>query len=79
MAEEQAALAGAFTDFIAEIENAAIYPLTIPLLVGPGLLFEYPLAHGALTVEAAAAYLFGEHGVLSLLERRGYRLQRVEP
>ncbi|MCB9536079.1 MAG: hypothetical protein H6704_07415 [Myxococcales bacterium] len=33
-----------------------------PLLVGPGLLFEYPLAHGALTVEAAAAYLFGEHG-----------------
>lgn len=33
-----------------------------PFLVGPGVLFEYPIAHGALTVEAAAAYLFGEHG-----------------
>lgn len=33
-----------------------------PLFVGPGVLFEYPIAHGALTVEAAAAYLFGEHG-----------------
>ena len=37
------------------------------------------LRKGRLFAAFGALHLFGEEGVLSLLERRGYRLQRVEP